>query len=120
MAFSIGRLAVAVLRLLMRVPVILLAVPATADPPPDADPTLAPWFRSLLQPGTSISCCSIADCRTTEYRVEGDHYEALIGDAWFAVPSERILQRTDNPTGRAVVCWTPQRGILCFVRPTES
>lgn len=120
MPLSIGRLAASLLRPFIYMSVILLAGPATADPPADADPTLAPWFRSLLQPGTSISCCSIADCRTTEYRVEGDHYEALIGEAWFAVPSERILQRTDNPTGRAVVCWTPQRGILCFVRPTES
>ena len=81
---------------------------------------LAPWFRSLMQPGTSISCCSISDCRATEYRVEGDHYEALVGETWFPVPPERILQRTDNPTGRAVVCWTPQRGIVCFVRATES
>ena len=80
----------------------------------------APWFRSLVQPGTSISCCSVSDCRATEYRIEGDHYEALIGEAWFAVPADKILQRTDNPTGRAVVCWTPQRGILCFIRATES
>jgi len=81
---------------------------------------LAPWFRSLLQPGTSISCCSISDCRATDYRVEGDHYEALIGEKWFVVPPDKILQRTDNPTGRAVVCWTPQRGIVCFVRATGS
>jgi hypothetical protein len=99
---------------------LLLAMPAGADPPPNADPALAPWFRSLLQPGTSISCCSISDCRATEYRVEGDHYEVLIEETWLVVPPERILQRTDNPTGRAVVCWTPQRGIVCFVRATES
>ena len=35
------------------------------------------------------------------------------------MPPDKILQRTDNPTGRAVVCWTPQRGIMCFVRATE-
>ena len=68
-----------------------LAAGAGADPPPNADPALAPWFRSLVQPGTSISCCSVSDCRATEYRIEGDHYEALIGEAWFAVPSDRIL-----------------------------
>jgi hypothetical protein len=99
-----------------------LLLPASADaaPPADADPALAPWFRSLLIPGTSISCCSVTDCRATEYRIEADHYEALIGEKWFVVPPDKILQRTDNPTGRAVVCWTPQRGILCFVRATES
>jgi hypothetical protein len=98
----------------------LLATAVYAEAPPNADPALAPWFRSLLQPGTSISCCSISDCRATEYRVEGDHYEALIGDKWFVVPPDKILQRTDNPIGRAVVCWSPQRGIVCFVRATES
>jgi hypothetical protein len=97
-----------------------LAGPAEAAPPADADPALAPWFRSLMQPGTSISCCSLSDCRATEYRIEGDHYEALVGEKWLVVPAERILQRTDNPTGRAVVCWTPLRGIMCFVRATES
>lgn len=93
---------------------------ASAQPPPDADPALAPWFRSLLQPGTTVSCCSIADCRATEYRIAADHYEALIGGQWLAVPPDKILDRTDNPTGHAIVCWTPQRGIMCFVRATES
>jgi len=101
---------------------VALVLPAAADaaPPADADPTLAPWFRSLRIPGTSISCCSVTDCRATEYRIEADHYEALIGERWLVVPPDKILQRTDNPTGHAVVCWTPQRGILCFVRATES
>jgi|SRR5690242_9260075 hypothetical protein len=115
----VGRLKTA-FRALLAAAVVLLAVSARADPPPNADPALAPWFRSLMQPGTGISCCSISDCRTTDYRVESDHYEALVGETWFPVPPDRILQRTDNPTGRAVVCWTPQRGIVCFVRATES
>jgi len=99
---------------------ILFPTGAGAQPPADADPALGPWFRSLLVPGTSISCCSVTDCRATEYRIEADHYEALIGGNWIVVPPDKILQRTDNPTGHAVVCWTPQRGILCFVRATES
>jgi hypothetical protein len=93
---------------------------AVAQPPPNSNPTLAPWFRSLLQPGTNLSCCSIADCRATEYRIDHNRYEALIGRRWLVVPPDKILQRTDNPTGRAVVCWTPQLGIMCFVRATES
>src|ERR1700730_5352732 len=99
---------------------LMLWTAAHAQPPANADPALAPWFRSLVQPGTSISCCSVSDCRATDSRIEGDHYEALIGEAWFTVPADKILQRTDIPVGRAVVCWTPQRGILCFVRATES
>jgi hypothetical protein len=100
--------------------VLALVRTAAAQPPPDADPALAPWFRSLLQPGTDISCCSVADCRAAEYRIEHDHYEVLIDGTWRAVPPDKVLQRTDNPTGHAIVCWTRQRGIMCFVRATES
>jgi hypothetical protein len=99
---------------------LVLAASAAAAPPQNADPALAPWFRSLLQPGTAMSCCALADCRPAEYRVNADHYEVLVGGNWMSVPPDKILQRTDNPTGHAIVCWTPQRGIMCFVRATES
>jgi hypothetical protein len=36
------------------------------------------------------------------------------------VPPNRIIDRIDNPTNRGVVCFTPEAGILCFVRPSES
>jgi hypothetical protein len=93
---------------------------AYGAPPENADPALAPWFQSLRQPETGMSCCDIADCRPTEYRMTGDDYEVWIDNKWMTVPPRRILQRTDNPVGRAVVCWTPQRGIMCFVRAVEA
>lgn len=99
---------------------LLLAVAADARPPQDADPALAPWFQSLHQPGTGLSCCSISDCRPTEYRMNGDDYETWVEGTWLVVPRDKILQRTDNPTGHAIVCWTPQRGIMCFVRGAET
>jgi hypothetical protein len=99
---------------------LLLIASAYGRPPENADPALAPWFQSLSVPGTGISCCSIADCRPTEYRTVDEHYEALIEDRWIAIPPRKVLQRTDNPIGRAVVCWTPERGIMCFVRGTEA
>jgi hypothetical protein len=95
------------------------ATVAKADPPPNADPALAPWYQGLKQPNTGISCCSIADCRATDYRTDGDHYEVLINDKWTIVPKDKVLQHFDNPIGRAVVCWTPALGIMCFVRATE-
>ena len=93
---------------------------AFARPPEHADPALAPWFHSLLQPGTGISCCSEADCRRTDYRIKDDHYEALINGEWKTVPSRAVLKRMDNPTGQAVVCYTPTLGIMCFVRGPET
>jgi hypothetical protein len=98
----------------------LAVFPAVAAPPENADPALAPWFQSLRQPETGMSCCDVADCRPTEYRTVGDAYEVWVDNRWMTVPPRRILQRADNPVGRAVVCWTPQRGIMCFVRGTEA
>jgi len=100
--------------------VFFVACHAEAAPPADADPALAPWFQGLQAPDTGRSCCSIADCRPTESRTRGGHYEVLIEDKWLAVPSQRILNRSDNPTGRAVVCWTPALGIICFVHGPEG
>src|SRR5690349_12182095 len=99
--------------------IFLVALPVYAAPPPDADASLAPWFRALKVPGTGTSCCSIADCRPAESRIVGDHYEVFIDGKWLRVPPELILPQADNPTGRAVVCWTPSAGILCFVRGPE-
>ena len=93
---------------------------ARANPPPDADMSLAPWFHSLMQPGTGMSCCSIADCRPTDYRIRNGHYEALIRGDWKDVPAEVVLHRSDNPTGRAVVCYSPNIGIMCFIKGPET
>ena len=102
------------------VALVFVAHPVLAAPPPDADPSLAPWFNSLRRPWTNALCCSVADCRPVDSRLNDGHYEALIEGEWRRVPDHLILNRNDNPTGRAIVCWTPQVGILCFVRAPES
>ena len=53
-------------------------------------------------------------------RLNDEHYEALIEGEWRQVPDDLTLNRRDNPTGRAIACWTPQVGILCFIRAPES
>jgi hypothetical protein len=62
-----------------------------------------------------------------EFRQDRDGYEVLIDGRWkmsipfwLRVPPNRIIDRTDNPTNRGVVCFTPEAGILCLVRPAES
>jgi hypothetical protein len=106
---------------------LVLNQAAAAAPPDRADPALAPWFERLRQPGTGASCCSIADCRTVESRQDRDGYEVLIdrrwkmsAPFWLRVPSNRIIDKIENPTDRGVVCFTPEAGILCFVRPADS
>lgn len=94
---------------------VAFAATASAAPPPNADPALSPWFEDLRQPGTGRSCCSVADCRPVDYRIIHNHYEAFVGQQWVEVPEDKVLHRFDNPTGRAVACWTPALGIICFV-----
>ena len=111
---------------------VALGGAARAAPPENADPALAPWFQSLEVPGTNhSSCCSQSDCRPVDYRVDNDYYEAILTpeqfaragimqSRWIRVPFDRILQRVDNPTGKAILCWQPGTGVLCFVRPDET
>lgn len=106
--------------LILTAALTLVAGPAFARPPKGADMSLAPWFQSLRQPGTGMSCCSIADCRPTDFRIEGGRYQAMVDGSWQDVPTETILERMDNPTGRAVVCYTPYRGIMCFIKGPEA
>jgi hypothetical protein len=113
----------------------LIASVCTAAPPPNITPNsaLAEWFKGLKQPGTSLVCCSISDCRKVIYRKASDSgYEVLIERNWYAVPKRAILRQKGNPLGSAVACYTTVPGyttlpgvserdrvdqidILCFV-----
>ena len=75
----------------------ILALFVVARPPPNADMSLAPWFQGLRQPGTGLSCCSIADCRPTDFRTNGNHYEAMVEGEWRVVPPHVILEQIENP-----------------------
>jgi hypothetical protein len=117
------------------IPALVLAAPALAAPPPNADPAFSSWFESLRVPGTRIGCCSIADCRPVKYRQIGDHYEIMpmreqfpslpdnmIGQ-WAPVSPAAILNNQFNPTGSAIACLFDLNGTLnvtCFIRETES
>jgi hypothetical protein len=80
------------------------AAPVLAAPPPGADMTLAPWFRSLRVPGTRNGCCDLADCRNYPVRSDGTQYLVFYDDRWLTVPPEAVSDRADNPTGHYVVC----------------
>ena len=55
-------------------------------------------------------------------RLVVDMIECLraVWGTWREVPDNAVLERRDNPTGRAVACWTPQAGVMCFVPPPQS
>jgi hypothetical protein len=103
--------------------------PLSAAPPANADPTLAPWFKSLRQPQTNLSCCDRSDCRAVRYRIVDGHFQAFIGEefarwqnpphAWVDVPEDSVLHRMDNPTGEGVACWAGAK-IICFIEGTGA
>jgi hypothetical protein len=88
--------------------IVLAMHQAAAAPPADGkvDPALSAWFKALKQPGTSLSCCSIADCRFASAVVNGDHFEVNIEGQHLVVPDARIIGGISGPDGRAVVCYT--------------
>ena len=89
---------------------LITAAPTKGSPPPNADPSLAPWFESLQRPDGTGSCCSTADCRRVQSRMADKGYEVLLDGVWVVVPRNNVLHR-DNPTGDAVAC---TRGHLIF------
>lgn len=106
--------------------IFVIGAIAYAAPPENANPAYSAWFRSL-QDDKGTSCCAESDGRAVEYRIVGDHYEALVGKqfpdgpdppVWVAIPPDKVLTRPDNPTGRAILFWRPW-GILCFVLPPQ-
>lgn len=98
----------------------------------DANSSTARWFRSLLVPGTSSTCCGVSDCREVSFRTFGAQYQAFIDkrttddrlgffrgpDKWIPVPDNVIIRKEKNPTGRAVACWTYYHGYFCFILPS--
>ena len=102
-------------------PALLAAGALEAAAPENGEPSMHGWFESLKQPGSGVSCCSIADCRPVDYKLNGEGYEALIETRWMRIPDDKILHGKPNPTGRAVLCRSPISGtILCFVPASET
>src|SRR5215471_6800347 len=107
---------------------LFLCSSAAANQPGDE---FADWFRSLKEPGTDgmidgpTACCSPArDCQTIDYETDaaGRYWINAEGEG-IQVPSDKILQRTDNPTGRAVACLRYHNGhpaVRCFIRAPEG
>jgi hypothetical protein len=60
------------------------------------------FYSKLVRKDTNTSCCNLADCRPTESRMVGDHYEVKVDGVWTPVPKETILH-VEAPDGGARV-----------------
>jgi len=84
------------------------------------------WSTGLRAHEERFCCSPDRDCTTTDYETDAQgNYWVVVGKYHerVQVPPDKILQRTDNPTGRAVACWHFINGhpvVRCFVRSPES
>jgi hypothetical protein len=70
------------------------------------------------------SCCNLIDCRPTQSRMVGDHYEVKVDGQWMSVPYDKI-NNVVAPDGGAHVCAPrqvgPNKGVLfCVILPSEG
>jgi hypothetical protein len=70
------------------------------------------------------SCCNLMDCRPTQSRMVGDHYEVKVDGEWVQVPNDKI-NNVVAPDGGAHVCAPrqvgPNKGVLfCVILPSEG
>ena len=86
----------------------------------------AEFYSKLLRPDTKTSCCNLADCRPTEIRAAGEHYEVKKDGRWVRVPVDKIIKAT-APDGGPHICappldsaaWGPDE-VFCVVMPLET
>lgn len=100
---------------------LLLVSPAFAEPPPGADPALAPFFKSLRQPDSNISCCDISDCRPVKTRHVNGRLQVFIGpqfpyspNDWRDVPDDAVIRGVANQVGELIACYF-SREVRCFL-----
>ena len=81
-------------------------------------------FYSQLRRNDGGSCCNLMDCRPTQSRIVGDHYEVKVDGVWTPVPYGKI-NNVVAPDGGAHVCAPRQLGpnkgvIFCVILPSEG
>ena len=48
------------------------------------------FYSTLKRNDGQGSCCNLMDCRPTQSRMVGDHYEVKVDGEWMRVPSDKI------------------------------
>ena len=103
--------------------------PGTAKAPISSSllPTHDRWHEDFclkLNRNDGGTCCNLMDCRPTQSRMVGDHYEVKVDGEWTPVPNDKI-NNVVAPDGGAHVCAPrqvgPNKGVLfCVVLPPEG
>src|SRR5262252_10810372 len=82
------------------------------------------FYSKLNRNDGKGSCCNLYDCRPTQSRRVGDHYEVKVDGEWTRVPNDKI-NNVVAPDGGAHVCAPRQEGankgvLFCVILPPVS
>jgi hypothetical protein len=82
------------------------------------------FYSKLKRNDGQGSCCNLMDCRPTQSRMVGDHYEVKVDGEWMPVPKDKI-NNVVAPDGGAHVCAPRQEGrnkgvLFCVILPSEG
>jgi len=82
------------------------------------------FYAKLRRNDGQGPCCNQTDCRPTQSRMIGDHYEIKLDGEWVQVPTDKIINAV-APDGGAHVCAPEQinhhKGVLfCVIPPPEG
>ena len=82
------------------------------------------FYAKLRRNDGQGTCCSLMDCRPTQSRMIGDHYEVKVDHEWVPVPNDKI-NNVVAPDGGAHVCAPRQVGrnkgvLFCVILPSEG
>jgi hypothetical protein len=82
------------------------------------------FYSKLKRNDGQGSCCNLMDCRPTQSRMVGNHYEVKVDGAWTPVPYDKINNVVAPDVG-AHVCAPRQVGqnkgvIFCVILPSEG
>jgi hypothetical protein len=75
-----------------------------------------------------VSCCNAriesdgevrGDCEPTQARVVNGQWQAWVRQQgiWLPIPETKILREKNPNIFDGHLCWTPDRGVICFVPP---
>jgi hypothetical protein len=82
------------------------------------------FYSKLQRNDGKGSCCNLMDCRPTQSRMIGGHYEVKVDGEWVQVPVDTI-NNVVAPDGGAHVCAPRQEGrnkgvLYCVILPSEG
>jgi hypothetical protein len=82
------------------------------------------FYTKLRRNDGGGTCCNQMDCRPTQSRMIGDHYEVKVDAEWIPVPYDKIINVVAPDRG-AHVCAPAQIGhhkgeVSCVILPPEG